>query len=55
MAIEFRTWNWGGSTIGWLIAFVVVVLCFVLWFIGRPLTGPETLGLIAAVAASRLL
>jgi len=55
MAIEFRNWSWGGSTIGWVIALVVLILCLVLWFIGRPVTPNEVLGLIAALAVARLL
>jgi hypothetical protein len=44
--------GWG---LGYLIAFIVLILCIIAWFIGKPLTGPEILGLIGALALSRLL
>jgi len=55
MPIEFRNWSWGGSTVGWIIALVVLVVCIVLWINGRPLTPNEVLGLIAALAVCRLV
>jgi len=45
----------GTGSIGWIIALIVLILCVVLWFICRPLSGNEALGLIALVALARLL
>lgn len=53
-AFTIRGYEFGAGTVGWLIALVVLILCAVLWFIGKQLTGPEVLGLIALLAASRL-
>lgn len=41
-------------TLGALIALIVLLLCVVLWFLDKPLTGPEVLGLIGALALARL-
>jgi len=40
--------------LGWLIALIVLVLCVVLWFIGRPLSSTEALTLIGVLALARL-
>lgn len=55
MAIEFRGYTFGSGSIGWLIALLVLVVCVVMYFVGRPLTPNEVLGLIGALALSRLL
>ncbi|HYY57904.1 MAG TPA: hypothetical protein VE842_11275 [Pyrinomonadaceae bacterium] len=52
--MRFGTYTTPG-TVGWIIALIVLILCVVLWFIGRPLTDAQTLGLIGAVALARLL
>lgn len=44
-----------GYGIGWVIALIVLILCVVLMFLGAPLTPFQVLGLIAALALSRLL
>jgi len=52
------TINLGGTpvTYGWgaLIALLVLTVCVVLAILGRPLTPLEILGMIAALALSRL-
>lgn len=40
---------------GWLIALIVLILCVVLWFIGKPLTDGQVLLLIASLALARLV
>lgn len=53
MELETRIKAWG---VGWVIAFVVLIICILLWFfLDKPLTGPQILGLIAALAVARML
>lgn len=52
MQIETTVKAWG---IGWVIALVVLIVCVILWLLDRPLTGPQILCLIAALALARLL
>jgi hypothetical protein len=40
--------------LGWLVALIVLILCIFLWFIGKPLSPAEVLGLIGALAFARL-
>lgn len=51
----FRNYSFGNGSIGWLIALLVLIVCVVLWFLGKPLTSGEVLLLIGALALSRLL
>lgn len=44
-----------GYGIGWIIALIILILCIILMFLGAPLTPFQVLGLIAALALSRLL
>jgi hypothetical protein len=41
--------------LGALIALVVLVICIILWVVGKALTDDETLALIAALAVARLV
>lgn len=42
-------------SIGWLIALLVLVACFVIWIAGATLTKPLELGLIAGLALAYLI
>lgn len=43
-------------SIGWLIALLVLIACFVIWLAaGAAATGPLVLGLIAALAVAYLI
>lgn len=44
--------GWG---IGWVLALLVLIACFVLWLIGKPLDNGTVLALVAMLALSRLL
>lgn len=44
-----------GYGIGWVVALIILILCVILMFLGAPLTPFQVLGLIAALALSRLL
>lgn len=44
--------GWG---IGWILALLVLVACFALWVIGKPLDNGVVLALIAMLALARLI
>jgi hypothetical protein len=53
MEIETKVKAWG---VGWLIALIVFIICILLgFFLDKPLSNPQILGLIGALALARLL